>query len=676
MRTSIACLILCAWPFFAFPQQEFKLLASDGAASDEFGSSVAVSGDVMIVGAPKNNNAAVTCGTAYVYRKTGSTWTQEQILSALDAGTDDQFGISVDIFDNVAVVGAHFDDDNGTNAGAVYVYRNNGSIWVQEDKLIALDGNAGDEFGRSVAVYDSVIVVGAYRANLGSTGNGAAYVFKYNGINWTQTQKLNAIAPQIDDFFGYSVDIHKDRIIAGTYQDDDNGVNSGSAYIFNFNGTLWQQEQKIIPSNGTAGDLFGFSVSVNDSTALIGAYGKNTGFPGSGAAYVFTRQGSIWTENQQLTAPGAQQDDWFGYDVKISGRTIIAGAFHDDDLGPESGAVYLYRYDGSNWIYEFTMRAGDGNTNDFYGIRTDLDGNEIIIGAPNNDDNGANSGSAYAYSLCTYRPVQELCLSTVNSNFAENLLIWSKPTTTFIDSFFVYRFDGISDVLIGKRGYDEASEFTDNTANVNGNSYRYRLSTINHCGTESDPGTYHKTIHLIASHSGTGQVQLNWDDQQGFAFPYYRIWRDTTGTGAFHLIFATLNTQFSYTDNALPQGNDLRYYIEVQRTAGSCNSGVTSRATAISNLSDPNTSTTSELHPESFNIYPNPADQLLIVDVIQGNENELQSLELLDLGGKVVYSTNLKYGENKIPLSGLIPGYYLARLSGKYVTVKPLLIIR
>lgn len=666
MKLTAACIAIF-WPALLFAQMEAKLNASDGAAADEFGSTVAIDDSLLISGSPRNNTSVTDCGSAYIFRHNGISWTEEQMLTALDAATGDRFGYSVDIKGNVAIVGAPFDDDLGSNSGSAYIFRFNGFAWIQEYKLIAFDGNAGDEYGHSVSINDTVAVVGAYRSNNGNPGNGAVYVYRYNGISWNQMQKLTAPAAQIDDFFGYSVDLHKDRIIAGCYQDDDMGVNSGSAFVFQFNGTTWVQEQKLLPANGTAGDHFGFSVSINDTLALIGAYAKNTAATASGAAYVFSRTGSTWTQQQQLTASDGLTDDWFGFSVSISGRTLTCGAFHNDDLGSESGSAYLFRYNGSTWIPEMNLRASDGAAQDNFGYCVSVSGNTIAIGSPLNDDNGSASGSVYTYDLCKHIPMQELCMVTVDNNFNDILLLWEKPTTTLTSTYNIYRNSGSGPQLIYNQPYNLFSEHLDNTVNVDAQSYSYHLTTTNHCGVESAAGTVHSTMHLTTTPGTPGQVTLNWTPQTGFVFPFYRIWRDTAVTSNYVLIFATLNTQFAYTDNALAVGSPANYYMEVQRTAGSCNSGNTSRSAAYSNASDPFSVSVNEIGTTPLELYPNPANEYIQFQIPDYN-GEALTVDLFDNGGRLVYSTRLSDKSGSIYVGNFPAGFYFVQLRNKNTT--------
>ncbi|MHC4414142.1 MAG: hypothetical protein ACYS0G_02535 [Planctomycetota bacterium] len=184
---------------------------------------------------------------------------------------------------DVAVVGAHNDDDNGSSSGSAYVYRWNGSSWGQEQKLLASDGAGGDWFGWSVSVSGDVAVVGAYLDDDNGDRSGSAYVFRWNGSSWTEEAKLLASDGAAGDYFGVSVSVSGDVVVVGAYEDDDNGSSSGSAYVYRWNGSSWGQEQKLLASDGAAGDFFGYSVSVSGNIAVVGAYSDDY----TGSAYVY-----------------------------------------------------------------------------------------------------------------------------------------------------------------------------------------------------------------------------------------------------------------------------------------------------------------------------------------------------------------------------------------------------
>jgi len=293
-RASVAGLIAGALVAAEMPRaalaqwnQEAKLLAADGAAYDRFGVSVALSADRIVVGAYLDDDNGTDSGSAYVFRWDGSQWVQEQKLLAADGAPGDLFGVSVALFGDRIVVGAQLDDDNGYNSGSAYMFRWDGSQWVQEAKLLPTDGAAYDEFGLSVAVSGDRIVVGAIYDDDNGTNSGSAYVFRWDGSQWVQEQKLLAADGAAGDFFGRSVALFGDRIVVGAQLDDDNGTDSGSAYMFRWDGSQWVQEAKLLPTDGAAVDEFGVSVALSGDRIVVGAYGDDDNGPNSGSAYVF-----------------------------------------------------------------------------------------------------------------------------------------------------------------------------------------------------------------------------------------------------------------------------------------------------------------------------------------------------------------------------------------------------
>ena len=267
--------------------QEAKFTAADGPGDNEFGWTVSLSGDRALVGVPNDDDNGPFSGSAYVFAFDGTSWSQEaKLLAGDDTNSFDEFGYSVSLEGDRALVGARLDDNaGGTNAGAAYVFAFDGSSWNQEAKLTAADGAVGDRFGRSVSLSGDRALVGAPSWAGEKTSFGAAYVFAFDGTDWAQEAKLTAEDGAQNDFFGGAVSIDGDRTLIGAYQDDDVGLQSGSAYVFAFDGTSWNQEIKLIADDGAFGDTFGFSVSLSGDRALIGA-AEFSGFPGS--AYVFS----------------------------------------------------------------------------------------------------------------------------------------------------------------------------------------------------------------------------------------------------------------------------------------------------------------------------------------------------------------------------------------------------
>jgi len=255
--------------------QEQKLTAPNAAERDYFGISVSVDGSVIVVGASGRDCApGSNCGSAYVYRYNGITWVQQLRLTASDAASNDLFGISVTVSGDTVVVGAFGDDcAAGINCGSAYVYRFNGSTWVEEQRLTASDAAQQDLFGVSVSVVGNVSVVGAYQKDCPAGQDcGSAYVYRFNGSNWVEEGKLTASDAAPDDQFGYSVSVSGDTVVVGAFlKDCAGGQDCGSAYVYRFDGDRWVDQGKLAASDAAPGDQFSGSVSVSGELAVAGA---------------------------------------------------------------------------------------------------------------------------------------------------------------------------------------------------------------------------------------------------------------------------------------------------------------------------------------------------------------------------------------------------------------------
>ena len=283
MKNLITCLTVCVLSCAAIAQtpvnEDYKLLASDGANGDEFGRSVAVDGDTVVVGADGDDDNGSNSGSAYVYRFDGTDWIETKLLAS-DGASNDYFGYSVAVDGDTVVVGARYDDDNGPYSGSAYVYRFDGSDWI-ETKLLASDGASDDQFGLSVAVDGDTVVVGTLVDGYYG-GVESAYVYRFDGSSWIETKLLASDGAEYD-CFGYSVAVDGDTVVVGAYHDDDNGSSSGSAYVYRFDGTDWI-ETKLLASDGASNDYFGYSVAVDGDTVVVGAY-RDDDYTGS--AYVY-----------------------------------------------------------------------------------------------------------------------------------------------------------------------------------------------------------------------------------------------------------------------------------------------------------------------------------------------------------------------------------------------------
>ena len=371
-----------------------KLLATDGEAGDRPGFSVAVSGDTAVVGAPHDSDNGGVSGSAYVFVRNGTSWDQQAKLVASDGFAGDSFGSSVAVSGNTVVVAAHGNDDNGDFSGSAYVFVRSGTTWSQQAKLLAADGTPLDALGASALALSGDTVVAGAHGHPNGDNFGAAYVFVRSGTSWAQQAKLLPTDGEAGDFFGVSVDVSGDTAVVGAFVDGDH---SGSAYVFVRSGTVWSQQAKLLGSGTTS--HFGLSVAVSGDTAVVGG-GDDDGVGGSGAAWVFVRDGTSWSQQAKMLPSDGALGDQFGGRLAVSGDTAVVGASQDDDQGKNSGSAYVFRRSGTNWCQQTKLLASDGAQDDWFGAwSVAVSGSTAVVAADLDDDQGENSGSAYVFDL-------------------------------------------------------------------------------------------------------------------------------------------------------------------------------------------------------------------------------------------------------------------------------------
>jgi uncharacterized repeat protein (TIGR02543 family) len=403
------CCLLLAGPTQAGTTwlERQKLLVSDGASGDCFGYSISISGDYAIIGAWGDDAEK---GSAYIFKWDGTGWSWQQKLTAFDGAAGDSFGRSVSISGDYAIIGAYGDEDKGRYSGSAYVFKRDGTSWSQQAKLTADDGAEYDFFGFSVSISGDYAIIGADQYY--SHGAGSAYIFKRDGESWNPQAKLTASDGVAEDWFGWSVSISGDYAIIGAWGNAIIGVGGvdirrGSAYMFKRDGTSWSPQQKLTASDGAAYDEFGHSVFISGDYAIIGAYNDDD----KGSAYMFKRDGTSWSQQAKLTADDGAAGDEFGYFVSISGDYAIVGAdqyYSGYDSG--NGKAYIFKRDGTGWSQQQKLTALDGAAGDWFGFPVSISGDCAIVGAPRDDDMGTDSGSAYIF---VFGPPAEYTL-TVN----------------------------------------------------------------------------------------------------------------------------------------------------------------------------------------------------------------------------------------------------------------------
>jgi len=483
------------------------LKASNTGAGDLFSyNAVAVSGDTVVIGAEseassatgvngnQSDNSAQYAGAAYVFVRSGTTWSQQAYLKASNTETNDSFGFSVAVSGDTVVVGAVLEASSATGvngnqssnitqgSGAAYVFVRSGTNWNQQAYLKASNTGSNDYFGWSVAASGNTVVIGAEREDGSATGvngnqsdngapdSGAAYVFVRSGTNWSQQAYLKASNTEAGDSFGGVVSVSGDVMVVGAYKESssatgvngnqsDNGApNAGAAYVFVRDGTNWSQQAYLKASNAGTNDYFGWSVAVSGNTVVVGAFGESSSATGvngnqsdnsardSGAAYVFVRSGTNWSQQAYLKASNTEAGDGFGGVVSVSGETVVVGADREDSSADgvngnqnnnniqDSGAAYVFVRSGTHWSQRAYLKASNTGTNDFFGYSVALSGDRVVIGAygeassatgvnGNQNDNSAQyyAGAAYIFNLnalaITAHPTNQLVFTGSNAVF-------------------------------------------------------------------------------------------------------------------------------------------------------------------------------------------------------------------------------------------------------------------
>ncbi len=372
-----------------------KLSASDGAVADQFGFDTALDRNVAIVGSIRDDDNGEDAGAAYVFRFDGANWVREAKLLASDGESGDEFGISVGVSGNVAIVGTR-------GSGAAYVFHYRGSRWHEQARLEPTDPG-GVTFGTAVAIHDNVVVVGRTHDDENGSGSGSVYVFEYDGTRWVERTKILPSDGAAFDQFGYAVYLNESGLVVGAQHDSDNGTQSGSAYVFRRSPDGWLEEAKFIAPDGGINDSFGKSVAIDGNAVVIGANAFNDDGVRSGAAYAYRRSGAMWRFERKLVPPAGEQFDWFGVSVALNGDLAMIGASGDDSNGISSGAVYVYRYRGTDWRLQAKLLASDGAPGDRLGYAIAASGKLIIAGARTENDDTAE-GSAYVFRVTGCSP--------------------------------------------------------------------------------------------------------------------------------------------------------------------------------------------------------------------------------------------------------------------------------
>ena len=435
-----------------------KSVASDRGEDDRMGYAVTVYGNYAAVGAYGLDEGAgnPNVGAVYIYEQQGlNNWVEIQKLANADQEDYDRFGWSVDMYGDFLVVGAYGEDDdaNGNNnlskAGSAYIFQNIAGTWTQTQKIVASDRAADDEFGWSVAIYDSTIAVGAHIEDEDANGlnfkyhAGSVYMFELDGTGiWNQTQKVVAIDRWVDmvypngysgedlaDQFGHTVDIWGDYMIVGAPHHDYATVgpqtgglwSSGAAFIFERSGGVWTEVAKIQNSDRESWDRFGFDVAIDSNVIAVNAFSEdedengNNALTNPGSVYIFERNlGGAWNQVQKIVPNDRTSGDHFGVSLAIDDTLLVLGCHSDDhdefagDLKTDAGSAYIFKSTGGVWSQFQKIDASDRAIGDNFGISVAIYGTVVLVGSDSSDldESSLNpltdAGAAYFFNndLC------------------------------------------------------------------------------------------------------------------------------------------------------------------------------------------------------------------------------------------------------------------------------------
>ncbi|MEP4049178.1 MAG: immunoglobulin domain-containing protein [Luteolibacter sp.] len=490
---------------------QVKISAADGGTGDEFGRSTAIDGTTAIVGAPRAASSGESnVGSAYVFTQNGAAWEEQASLTFASGQPGDQFGRSVSISGDTVMIGARGRDTAaGTDAGSVSFYLRTETAWGLQQTIDSTV--SGEEFGHAVAIDRDIAIAGAHLSNAGAANqSGRAYVLTRTGSAWTLGPTLQAPSPSASDEFGYSVAISDNTALIGTlqansayafiqnsgawdlerifsesvglfgvsvaidgdtavvgaeYDSTTGGINAGGAFVYTRNTGLWTDQAKLEASDSSAFDLFGRSVSVSGNTILVGApYDDTSTAINAGSAYFFERSAGIWSEQTRVTNGESGATGLFGFSTDLSGDTAIIGAtLEDTEAGIDAGVAYVFlRQAGGIWSQQARLTADDGSDEDHFGNSVAIDGALAAVGAVDDDTlAGVDAGSTYFFtrSNSSWTLRDKVSGTDSSDQFGESValdtdtvIVGSPLNYTFIPPRFdlvigsasVYRWDGSS----------------------------------------------------------------------------------------------------------------------------------------------------------------------------------------------------------------------------------------
>ena len=387
-----------------------EISRSSSNEHEHFGWSLAMDENWLVVGSPHSETTAgPDAGKVVIYQKNGDGWDEFQVLIDANGNTFQNYGFSIDMEAQVLVVGAIGTFQNGPFSGKADVYEFNGNTWELISSLVAPDANAGQYFGHSVATNGSRIVVGAIKADGVETMTGAVYDFEKADGLWGYSAKLIADDGNTNDNFGYAVDINSDgRVVVGAPNQTDYIDKSGAAYVYEFDGSAHTQIAKLKAFNRTEKDFLGSSVAINGDDVVAGAFLSDGVTNNTGSAYWFELEGGSWIERQQLASSGSTLNDYYGKSLAMSNFRLLIGAPKaNSDTGLDVGRSYYYEKEAGAWVLKQVFEDPDGNAHNFFGASVALSDFGLGISARLHDGTDLDGGTVYTAGLGEVTSIDE-----------------------------------------------------------------------------------------------------------------------------------------------------------------------------------------------------------------------------------------------------------------------------
>ena len=376
-----------------------RLTNPTGEITSVFGAKVSISGDYAIISSLLENLTSVDQGQAYIYFRTGTTWNLQATLPCPVAENATQFGFSVDIDGDYAIVGAHGVNGAGADSGQAYIYFRTGTTWNLQATFINPTADPNASLGYQVSISGDYALVSAYGENDPNPSSGVVYIYHRSGTTWPLEATLHNPTGEASSFFGYAAAISGDYALVGAFSENVTNADQGQAYVFFRTGTTWNLQATLVNPTAETGSSFGNFLDISGDYALVSASTEDDPAPNTGISYIFHRSGVTWPLEATLRNPTGEANSNFGEQIFIHGNYIGVGRTGNDIPALDSGLAYLFHKDGTNWPLKYTITNPTNEASSYFGIGISMSGQYLFISAYGEDDPGAEVGKAYIYKI-------------------------------------------------------------------------------------------------------------------------------------------------------------------------------------------------------------------------------------------------------------------------------------